>query len=473
MTAHHRQSMRAFLAMTDEVGALTRIAERVDPVHEIAAWLSLLDGGGPVVFEDVAGHTMTVTGNHLTTRAQAARALGVEPHRLQARLVDAVRNPLAPRVVVGGAPCQEVVLPEPDLAALPIPTFFEHETGPYITAGAIVAKDTVTGHGNLSIARLKPLGANRAFIGIAPNHHLAALARAARGRGEGLEIAVTLGNHPAVLLAACFYLGLGDDELEVAGALLGEPLEVVPGPGRRPCRAGALRDRPRRRATSRRDGRGRPGQRVSRHVRGLRRRSCRDLLAHDPAHGRRLSVRASGLCGRAHSARGEAIAAGLRRSLQRTLPSVREVAVTAGGAGRLHAVVSLEGARAGAARRAMFAVWTAVSLVKQVTVVDGDTDPWDPVAVEHAVATRMRPERDLVVVPGVESDRAEPLEKDGVVGKLGSTPPRAPKIGPTGLGPAHPTRCWRRFVKRLPGTLGARRPRLGTGHCPESRRRSR
>ena len=213
MTTHHRQSMRAFLAMADEAGALIRIAQRVNPVHEIAAWLSLLDGRGPVVFDNVAGHAMAVTGNHLTTRAQAARALGVATDRLQARLVDAVRSPLAPRVVVGHAPCQEVVLPDPDLAALPVPTFFEHETGPYITAGAIVARDTVTGHRNLSVARLKPLGANRAFIGIAPNHHLAALARAAQVRGERLEIAVTLGNHPAVLLAACFYLGLGDDEL--------------------------------------------------------------------------------------------------------------------------------------------------------------------------------------------------------------------------------------------------------------------
>ena len=68
---------------------------------------------------------------------------------------------------------------------------------------------------------------------------------------------------------------------------------------------------------------------------------------------------------------------------------------------------------------AIFAVWAAVSLVKQVTVVDGDVDPWDPVAVEHAVATRMRPERDLIVVSGVQADRAEPLEKDGLVGKLG------------------------------------------------------
>ena len=419
MTTHHRQSMRAFLAMADEAGALTRIADRVDPVHEIAAWLSLLDGRGPVVFENVAGHAMAVTGNHLTTRALAARALGVETDRLQDRLVDAVRGPLAPRVVAGPAPCQEVIVPDPHLAALPIPTFFEHETGPYITAGAIVARDTVTGSGNLSIARLKPLAANRAFIGIAPNHHLAALARAARARGERLEIAVTLGNHPAVLLGACFYLGLGDDELEVAGALLGEPLEVVPGRGvdlAVPAHCEIVLE-----------GVLDPDETVEEgpvsEFHGMYERYGEGhVVTFSHMTRRRDAVFQCVLPGYAgeHVLLGaEAIAAGLRRSLQRTLPSVREVAVTAGGAGRLHAVVSLDGAGEEAARRTVFATWAAVSLVKQVTVVDGDVDPWDPVAVEHAVATRMRPERDLIVVPGVQSDRAEPLEKDGVVGKLG------------------------------------------------------
>ena len=419
MTTHHPQSMRAFLAMAEEAGGLTRIAERVDPVHEIAAWLSLLDGRGPVVFESVAGHAMAATGNHLTTRAQAARALGVKTERLQARLVDAVRRPLAPRVVAGAAPCQELVVPDPDLATLPIPTFFEHETGPYITAGAIVAKDTVTGRGNLSIARLKPLGGSRAFIGIAPNHHLAVLARAAQARGERLEIAVTLGNHPAVMLAACFYLGLGDDEIEVAGALFGAPLEAVPGRGvdlAVPAHCEIVLE-----------GVLDPGETVEEgpvsEFHGMYERyGAGHVVTFSHMTRRSDAVFQCVLPGYAgeHILLGaEAIAAGLRRSLQRALPSVREVAVTAGGAGRLHAVVSLDGAREGAARRAMFAVWAAVSLVKQVTVVDGDVDPWDPVAVEHAVATRMRAERDLIVVPGVQSDRAEPLEQDGVVGKLG------------------------------------------------------
>jgi UbiD family decarboxylase len=70
------------------------------------------------------------------------------------------------------------IVADPALAdELPIPHFFERRR-PYITAGAIVAKDRRSGQTNLSIARLMPLGGNSAFVGIAPNHHLAVLARA-------------------------------------------------------------------------------------------------------------------------------------------------------------------------------------------------------------------------------------------------------------------------------------------------------
>ena len=68
------------------------------------------------------------------------------------------------------------------------------------------------------------MGGNRAFIGIAPKASFGPLDRAAAARGESLPIAVTIGHHPAVLTAAALYLGLGDDKLEVAGALLGEPV---------------------------------------------------------------------------------------------------------------------------------------------------------------------------------------------------------------------------------------------------------
>jgi 4-hydroxy-3-polyprenylbenzoate decarboxylase len=64
-------------------------------------------------------------------------------------------------------------------------------------------------------------------------------------------------------------------------------------------------------------------------------------------------------------------------------------------------------------------VWKTVSLVKMVTAVDADIDPWNAEQVEYAVATRMRADKDMIVIPQARADRAEPLEQGGVVAKLG------------------------------------------------------
>lgn len=74
----------------------------------------------------------------------------------------------------------------------------------------------------------------------------------------------------------------------------------------------------------------------------------------------------------------------------------------------------------------MQAVWDAVRLVKLVTVVDEDIDPWNARQVEWALATRMRAERDLVIVPSAPTSRSDPLEQGGTVGKLGIDATRKP-----------------------------------------------
>jgi 4-hydroxy-3-polyprenylbenzoate decarboxylase len=225
--AASRQSMRAFLAALDSTGELKSIATPVNAEFEIAACLAEADAGPALRFDSVAGSTTPVVGNLLNSLERFAGGLGATPAALQASIIAAVEGPLE-HCIVSSAPCQEEVVDNPVLLdELPIPRFFEHERGRYITAGAIVAKDRHSGQANLSIARLMPLDGNRAFVGIAPNHHLAVLARAAHARGEKLDIAVSIGNHPAVLVASCLYLRLGDDELKIAGALLREPLDVA------------------------------------------------------------------------------------------------------------------------------------------------------------------------------------------------------------------------------------------------------
>ena len=417
--APHRQSMRAWLASLEDRGELRAIAAPVSLDYEIAACLAEVDRGPALLFERVTGHAMPIVGNLLNGVSWFAEAIGATPATLQSRIIAAIDKPLRPRITEAPA-CQQHVVRDPDLAKeLPIPRFFEHETGPYITAGAIVAKDSLTGRANLSFARLKPLGGNRAMVGIAPNHHLAVLARAAREHGQKLDIAVTVGNHPAVALAACLYLQLGEDELEVAGGLLGEPIEaarcltsdlVVPAQ----CECvleGTL------------DLNEEIEEGPVSEFHGLYENYGNGVVATFSRLTRRTDAIFQVVLPGYHPEHcllgGVAIAAGLARAARDSVASVTQVAVGFGGTGRLHAVVALKDPRPGDARKAMFAVWAAVNLIKRVIVVDDDIDPWDPEQVEWASATRMRPERDLIVIPGVRTDRSEPLDQAGVITKLG------------------------------------------------------
>jgi 4-hydroxy-3-polyprenylbenzoate decarboxylase len=257
------------------------------------------------------------------------------------------------------------------------------------------------------------------MVGIAPNHHRAQLARVARTRGERLDIAVSIGNHPAVLMASCLYLNLGDDELEVAGALLGEPLEVgrclsadLVVPAHCECVLEGVLDI---------DDTVDEGPVSEFH--GL----YEDYGAGTVATFSRLTRRSDAMfqviLPGYHAEHcllgGVSIAAGLARQARASIAGVEQVAVGMDGAGRLHAVVAFKEPRAGDARKTMFAIWAAVNLIKRVTVVDDDIDPWDTEQVAWAVATRMRADRDLLVVPGVRADRSEPLEQGGVIAKLG------------------------------------------------------
>jgi 4-hydroxy-3-polyprenylbenzoate decarboxylase len=410
------QSLRPWLARLASSGRLVEIAHELDPAAGLAARL-VAHRREPVRIARARGSDLPLVANLLPSRALIAEALGVGEAGLGAHLAQALDAPLDPGIA-GDGPCQEIVQEHPDLADLPIPRFFEHEGGPYITAGCIVARDPETGERNWSIARVRPLGASRALVGIAPNHHLAVAARAARERGERLPIAVTVGNHPALLVAACLYLARGEDELRVAGPLLGEPVELVR------CRqvplevpAGCeivlegeldpdatVEEGP---VSEFHGGYERYGRAATATFHCLTRRS--DALyqailpGFHPEHA---------LIG------GVAIAAGLERRLRHVVPSLHAVAVPESGAGRLAAVVALGACDAGEARTAALAALEAVNLVKLVTVVDADVDPWDDAAVAHAVATRVQFDRDLHVLPGMRADRAEPLERDGTIAKL-------------------------------------------------------
>jgi 2,5-furandicarboxylate decarboxylase 1 len=414
------QSMRGLIAALEATGELHRVKRRVDPKFELGAVLALRDRGPALLFEQPGAGGIPVIGNLLTTRARFARGLAIQPETLDARCLEALAHPIRP-VMLDHGPVQAVVHDNDiDLARLlPVPTWFEREAAPYITAGVIVAKDPETGHRNVSIARLRLEGGPRLMAGIAKNHHLYALVQKAKARGRKLEIAVVIGNHAAVLLGSQFYLGQGEDEYDHIGGLLGEPLELVA------CKTVGLEVPAHAEIVL--EGELDPGDLIDEgpvsEFHGF-------YMNYGPGIGgtircmthRRDAIYQAILPGYASEhclLGGVAIGATLCQALRRMIPAVRRVLVTEGGMGRFHAVIAMHKPALGEGKRAVLLAMGQVNLLKLVTVVDDDIDIENPREVEWSLAARFRGNEDLIVVPGAKADRCDPVHEQLTVTKIG------------------------------------------------------
>jgi 2,5-furandicarboxylate decarboxylase 1 len=418
---HTRQDMRSALDELKKAGRITKVRGEADPKYELPAILSKCPGRNAVIFENVKGSSIPVVGN-LVSRENFAVSCGIEPD-LEASLhyIDrGIRQPIAP-VIQEGAPCREVVITEQIdiMKTIPVTTFFEQEAGPYIMSGIVVAKDPETGKRNVSMNRLLILGKDRMMIGMSPSHHLYRLREKAQRMGKTLEVSVAIGNHPAVLVAANAYVELGFDEFEIAGGMLGEPLELSPGVTvdvEVPAGAEFVIE-----AEFIPDELHEEGYVSEFHgmyvdygkspvlqVKGITHR-------HNPYYQIILP-------GRYHEhfiIGAMAIETTAFRQIRSAVPSVKAAYITEGGMGRCHLVVSISNPRPGEGQKAVFAAFAHCNLIKHVTVVDDDIRIDDPVDVEWAVAARMRAERDIMIIPGVRTDRADALVKEGTVAKVG------------------------------------------------------
>lgn len=243
MTRRHLADLRTALAALDSMpGGLVRVREEVPARYGVssryARWAGVPapppTGPGPaVLFEQVtaeSGETGAVLMGLYGTRERAAALLGLTPAELPWRLLDAVAEPVAPVRTADPARWARTSYP-PDLTRLPVPVLTDEDAGPYLTLGAVLATDPDTGVRNLSVHRMCVRGPDLLTIWMVPGRDLERAHQAARRRGEPLPVAVHLGLPPAVLLASTCPTSLVPpelDELAVAGALGGAPVELAP-----------------------------------------------------------------------------------------------------------------------------------------------------------------------------------------------------------------------------------------------------
>jgi 2,5-furandicarboxylate decarboxylase 1 len=415
-----KQSIRSELKALRDADQLIEINVPVDREFELSAILERQGQGPAIRFNAVKGYDGSVVGNLLSSRAKMAFFLGVDEPALLSTLVHAIDRPLPPAVSAHAAWQEQTRRKSFDLLEiLPLGRQCAREQGPYITAGVFITKDKATGWQNISINRALVLPPDRIMVGMAPSHHLYRLALAQWTEGRPLEVAIAIGNPAAVMLASNAYVGYGDDELAIAGALLGEPLRVTrcqTMDAEVPALAEVVLEAEFRPNETHEEGLVSEfhglyedyGPSPVGHVRSISQR--RDFIFHTIAASRMPEHMLIGAV---------MIEATLFRAVRAVVPSVRNVHVTLGGGGRMHCVVALHKPPAGEGPRAVFAALAHANIIKHVVVVDDDIDIFNAEEVEWAMATRFRADRDIFIVPRVRADRVDPVRENRTVAKWG------------------------------------------------------
>jgi 2,5-furandicarboxylate decarboxylase 1 len=130
--------------------------------------------------------------------------------------VEAESGPVKEVVHLGGAV---------DITKLPILRFYEQDAGRYITSGLIAARDQDKPEViNLSYARMQVKGPRKIGTTLHSRGNLWSYFERSKQLGKPLDVAVIIGAHPALYLAAAAKI---TGEYGTAGSLIGEPVRLV------------------------------------------------------------------------------------------------------------------------------------------------------------------------------------------------------------------------------------------------------
>jgi 2,5-furandicarboxylate decarboxylase 1 len=381
---------------------LQHVREPISRIYEIAGVLKRLEPQ-PVIFENVRDSTFPVAGNLLCSKVVFAGYFGIQVSEIIPMLARAIDR-RSPCQVVQSAPCQEVVILDPDLDSLPILRHCALDGGNYISSGVMIARHPLYGQ-NVDFHRCMQFSPTEMAIRVVRSRHFDTFLR---DQGK-LDVAVCVGNSPNVLVAAATSVEIGVDELEIANAL--EPVPVVhaktvdllvPAEAEFVLEGTVCLDR--------------------RHTEGpfVDLTETYDVIREEPV----LEVKA---ITHRHDAIWQALLPGaLEHKLLMGMPreptifkKVNEVVkcldvnVDPGGCSWLHAIVQIDKQDDEDGLKAIRAAFAGHRSCKHVFVVDKDINIYDPLSIEWAMATRFQGDCRMLVMDKERGSSLDPSAEPG------------------------------------------------------------
>jgi UbiD family decarboxylase len=233
--------LRGFIDAAASLGE----AKNINGAHwnlEIGCLTELMaEQDGPLLlFDNIPGYPkgFRIATNVLATPRRFALALGLPTDSPKLEILKIWREKLrglksfAP-VEVSSGPITENTMEGAgiDLGQFPAPKWHEHDGGRYIGTGdMVITKDPDSGWINVGTYRACVVGKDRMTLWIIDHKHGKQIARKYWQSNRACPVAVVLGCEPATWMAAPSAAKAGVSEYEYAGALRGEPLQVIRAP---------------------------------------------------------------------------------------------------------------------------------------------------------------------------------------------------------------------------------------------------
>lgn len=412
----------------------------VDPMGELSGVYRHVGAGGTVqrptqegpamIFHNVKGHEgASVVIGLLASRNRVGHLLDCDPKKLGFLLKDSVNHPLPPVTIPNDkAKCQEIVHlatdPDFDIRKLvPAPTNTLEDAGPYITLGMCYASNPETGESDVTIHRMCLQSKDEISIFLQPGaRHIGYFRELAEAKGEPLPISISIGVDPAIEIASCFEpptTPLGYDELQAAGAIRQQPVELV--------QCLTINERAIANAEYVIEGEILPNVRIREDINSNTGKAMPEFPGYcGPANPELPIIKVKAVTTRRNpimqtcigpseehvSMAGIPTEASILSMLEKAYPGkVKNVYCASSGGGKYIAVIQFVKSvpsDEGRQRQAALLAFSAFAELKHVFLVDEDVDCFDIKDVMWAMTTRFQADLDMIPIPGVQCHPLDP-----------------------------------------------------------------
>lgn len=442
--------LRSFLAeyearFPDDVLHISKPVRAEFEISAIATHLHQQERHPILIFEQVITETGEISPyacviNLLEDRNKLAFAIGSTWDDVALDWAKRVASAKCEPVVVshGEAPSQEQVLLGDDIDVRRLPALRHHEMDPghYITSGMLVTHDQETHSANMAFHRGFLAAPREIRMFITQGSHNALNLAGAWERNEPLKAAYWVGHHPAAIMGAHVQLGYRESHYPSAGALLGEPLRLVPSQSLGddflvPADAEFVIEGVIKPGHVDLEG---PFGEYTRYYGPQMMNPVLDVTALTHRSDAMWHSFMVGLNNVYSSVRMER---NVYAAVKRAVPQVQRVAMPVSGCGMFHVYVQMKKTHEGQPKQAIMAALGSSEWIKHVIVVDEDIDVYDEAQVLWAVATRSQWDRDVLIASNCFGSPLDPSGDRNAIsakGGIDATKPAAPRRYPVRVG---------------------------------------